>query len=365
MSSVIYFVVDSIPEPLRTLLARNQPLPSADRLKPDLKTIRDIHWFWLVQTFLTMKKAGLNVDLVEQPVKNAICIVHFDMTKNKVWAPDSFVVGIRADRSPLRMCEIEIVQSPANLNSGNVFLMQYWPQSGLIPRDTRRGNRIERMSYFGGEGGLSPQFREPAFIRALADLGVELKLNYNPALWNDYRHTDLVLAVRNNLHPLLLETKPASKLVNTWQAQCVALLGNEPAFRMAGRPGKDYFEVNQPQDVLDRVAILKKNPDLYQRVRQAGIDRYPQFSFEAVQAQWIDLLTGPITDAFIQWQKDLGHRKVDRHIRRSVQSVHQWIDHKIFYACVRSKQWLERQPLYSTLNPALKPSPPHLERSPS
>ena len=58
-------------------------------------------WCWVVQTFLQTKQAGLNVELANQPVANSICIAHYNATKNKVWPPNCFVVGIRSDTPPL------------------------------------------------------------------------------------------------------------------------------------------------------------------------------------------------------------------------------------------------------------------------
>lgn len=343
MTNTIYFVTNFIKELVRMRLVEKQVLPlEQDLLASVLVKSEQFKEDWTIQTFLYMKQAGLDVALVEQPVKGAICVAHFDTTKNKIWGLDSFVVGIRADRSPMLMREIEIVQSPANLGGKDVFLIQFWPQSRLIARDATRGNRIEKISYFGGRGGFSPQFQEPSYLKALKDLGVELNICYNPAKWNDYRETDLVLAVRD-LHPLLLQTKPASKLVNAWQAQCVALLGNEPAFRAIGRLDEDYFEVNHPQDVLDIVTRLKENPALYQCARQAGIKRYPEFCFEAVQQQWIDLLTGPVTEVYADWKKDIGSNGYSRRTQRLRQSIHQWLDHKFFYAQVRSSDIIKHR----------------------
>ena len=347
MNNTIYFVVPAIPESLQKLLDEAQELPDPEILAPDTPPLRGAQWSWIFQTFLYMQQAGLNVKLVDQPIPREICVVHFATTKNKIWAPNSFVVGIRADNSPMRMREIEIVQSPANVDGEDVFLIPHWPQPRLIPRDSARGDRIDRISYFGGEGGLAPQFQEAAFSNALRDLGVELNLCFDTTRWHDYRDTDLVLAVRNDLHPLLVNTKPASKLVNAWRGKCVALLGNEPAFRAAGRIGEDYFEVSQPQDVLDLVAQLKQDPTLYRQVRQAGTERYSEFSHEAIQKQWVELFTGSIAEAFHCWQKEYWQKESRRtptafQMRRTWQATYQWLDHKWFYSQVRFSQLLKR-----------------------
>ena len=351
MKNTIYFVVPEIPESLQKILDADQEVPDPEVLAPDKPPLRGAQWSWIFQTFLYMQQAGLKVELVDRPVPGEICVVHFETTKNRIWAPDSFIVGVRADNSPMRMREIEIVQSPANLGGEDVFLMPHWPQPRLISRDRNRGDRIKRLSYFGGEGGLSPQFRSAELIEALRDLGVELNLCFDTTRWHDYRETDLILAVRNDLHPLLVNTKPASKLVNAWRGGCVALLGNEPAFRAAGQVGKDYFEISCPQDVLDLVKQLKQNPLLYRQVRQTGSERYQEFSYEALQKQWVELLTGSVAEVFQRWQNELGRTPTTCYARRTWQATQQWLAHKWFYSQVRSSQLLKQKfsGLYSHL----------------
>jgi hypothetical protein len=341
MNHTIYFVVPAIPETLRRFLKSDQSLPSPEALAPDAPPWRGAQWSWIIQTFLYMKQAGLAVELVDKPVANAICVVHFATTKNKVWAPNSFVVGVRADNAPMRMREIEIVQSPANLGKPDVYLMHHWPQPRLIPRDASRGNRIERISYFGGAGGISPKFSDSSFKASLDAMHISLNLCFDTTQWHNYCDTDLVLAVRNHHHPLLINTKPASKLVNTWKAGCVGLLGKEPAFRAIGRVNEDYFEVNTPEDVLEVMRLLKQNPHHYEHVRQAGMQRYLEFSFEAIQKHWIDLFNGPITAAFTQWQKEKEIHKLLRYPRRYWQAIRQWSDHRLFNIPVRSREMIE------------------------
>ncbi len=346
MSRKIYFVVPQIPDEIEALLASEQPLPSPELLAPDRPPLRGAQWSWIFQTFLYMKRAGLAVELVSQPVEEAICVVHYATTKGQVWAPNSFVVGIRADNPPMRMRELEIVQSPANLGGDDVYWVNHWPQPQLLARDPARGNRIECMSYFGGAGGISPAFSQPSFRAALSEMGVSLNLCFDTRQWHDYRQNDLVLAVRNHHHSLLTDTKPASKLINTWKAGCVGLLSAEPAYCEIGRDREDYFQVETPEDVLAVVRQLKQHPQYYNQVRQAGIQRYPAFSFEAIQQQWVALFRGPIAEAFAQWEQSKGLSKTLRSPRRYWQAAQQWGDHKLFNIPVRSKERLARWQQY-------------------
>ena len=342
MSNKIFFVTRPIPDKLKALLTGNNPLPPVGDILPDI-LVRpgEPNWDWTIQTFLYMRQAGLEVALVEKPVEGAICVAHFDETrKEKVWAPNSFVVGIRADRSPLRQCEIEVVQSPASLGQKNSFLIPFWPQSRILPRSKERGDRIERISYFGNEGGLAPEFYTHTFIDALKKKGISFHISGDPAKWHDYRETDLVLAVRSHTHFSLLKTKPASKLVNAWQAECIALLGHEPAYRSVGNPSKDYFEVNSPQDVLDTVAYLQQNPSHYQHMKQCGAERYLEYNFDAVQRQWVELLIGPVAEEYAKWKQAFTLSASNYYTNRYWQSTRQSIEHKLFWIPIRFQQKL-------------------------
>lgn len=344
MSHKFYFVISDIPEPLVRLLKSENRMSALDRstFSEQSQLWGTQEWVWIAQTFLQLKQAGLAVELVEQPVPNAICIAHFVTTKNKVWAPDSFIVGIRSDTPPMRMREFEIVQSPALLKKENARLMCLWPQRHVCPRDPARGNKIETISYFGGPGGLSPAFYSSDFKRALEDRGLSLNLCFDTNLWGNYRDTDLVIAVRNHHHSALIETKPASKLLNAWQAGCVALLGKEPAYRSIGEEGKNYFEVETPEAVIAVIDRLKNNPELYQHVREAGAAKFSDYNAEALTQQWIDLLEGPVTAAFLQWQSESTSKGALGYARRCWQAARQWVDHKLFYIPIRSQKMLSK-----------------------
>lgn len=338
MPPKIYFVVPEISDEVVRLLQSADPSPEA--MNPDCGPLCNVQWAWIIQTFLYMKQAGLDVDLVDHLVDDAICVLHYETFRSVSWGANSFIVGVRADNPPIHMREIEIVQSPVNMSAPNTFLMDHWPQSRIIPRAASRENRIERISYFGGPGGLSPQYTRPNIQSALETMGVTLNLCVETTKWSNYEDTDLVLAVRDHHHPFLINTKPASKLVNTWIAGCVALLGNEPTYRAVGQPGENYFEIDSPEEMLQVVRRLKESPDLYQRIRAAGVSKAPEYGFKAVQKKWVELLSGPVIEAYTDWKAE--RIMLSRRTKRYFQFVHQWTDHKLFKIPVRSQEFVKR-----------------------
>ena len=71
----------------------------------------------------------------------------------------------------------------------------YWTQPSLIPRDPKRGDRFENISFFGDK---------KQFIKEVDVLAAEIKklgLNWTMGSrenWNDYSATDCIVAVRRS-----------------------------------------------------------------------------------------------------------------------------------------------------------------------
>lgn len=121
-------------------------------------------------------------------------------------------------------------------------------------------------------------------------------------MWHDYRHADVVLAVRNLTAKDAL-AKPASKLVNAWLAGVPAILGPEPAYREIRRSDLDYIEVKTAQEALDALARLRSTPGLYQAMVENGRKRGADFTEPATVRRWVDLLDGPVHEAYCAWQR--------------------------------------------------------------
>lgn len=79
-----------------------------------------------------------------------------------------------------------------------------------------------------------------AFQDALRQRGVRFVSRFQGE-WHDYQHVDAVLAIRD-CPPVVLATKPASKLINAWKAGVPALLGPEPAYRELRTSPLDFLE---------------------------------------------------------------------------------------------------------------------------
>jgi hypothetical protein len=244
---------------------------------------------WIFQTYLRLREAlasaGHEVSFDESLLPGVINIAHRDsLNEWRVPYFRSYVVGVRADRPPVKMCDWEIVQNGIDYHGVRQSHIPHWPQPGLIARDPRRGARLEKAAYLGRIGTTSAWLRDPRFARELARLGVEFSIR--ETAWSDYSDVDLVIAHRVE-SPTMLRQKPASKLVNAWLAGVPALLNEEPAFRELRNSPLDYMAIDSANEVLAAITKLKGDPGLYQAMVENGRVRAGQFSVDAVRSIWL------------------------------------------------------------------------------
>lgn len=104
-----------------------------------------------------------------------------------------------------------------------------------------------------------------------------------------YQHVDAVLAIRD-CPPVVLATKPASKLINAWKAGVPALLGPEPAYRELRTSPLDFLEAASAEAVLDSIDRLQQESGLYRRMTEHGAKRAQAFDVNMLTQKWISLL---------------------------------------------------------------------------
>ena len=255
---------------------------------------------WVLQTYLWLRRRGLDAELATRCVPGALCVVHYDDLRARDLTAGSYLLGARADRPPMLLADQQVVQTPLLANGVSSHFIPNWPQPALLVRAEERGARVERVGFVGRERNLAPEFRRPEFRRELAQRGFALVLREDR--WWDYRDLDAVLAVRR-ASPAKLRTKPASKLVNAWHAGCPALLGPEPAFEARRLSSLDFLAVATPQEALTALQRLREEPGLHASMVANGRRRAREFSVEAIAARWEDLLAGPVAEDFERWRR--------------------------------------------------------------
>jgi hypothetical protein len=254
---------------------------------------------WIFQTYALLLKAGLNVEIVENFVPNALCIAHYDHLKTP--PPfNSYVVSVKADRDRTFTCQSEIIQSPSSKECELNFFLPHWPQPNLIARDESRGSEIKRIGYFGEAKYLPPRFKSTEFIEKLKKMGIEfVEKSHNPD-WADYSDIDIVFAVRDAT-PHYLASKPASKLVNAWLAKCPALVGEEPIFNYYKKSDLDYFQVISESDFFKALNRLISQPSIYTAMVNNGIERVNEVDRNAVLQVWVNTINTKIIPDYESW----------------------------------------------------------------
>ncbi|MET0342142.1 MAG: glycosyltransferase [Polyangiales bacterium] len=284
-------------------LFRGAPLPDPDVIPHRIVEVEEC---WIVQTYLRLRRAGLQVTLSDGFREDAINVVSYHDLALRDLPARPYIIATQHDAPRPEICDRVVVQNSLNLVSKNDHFIPHWPQPGLIPRDPARGARIETLSFKGSVYNLYQAFRTPEFLAALREEGLTLEYDVKenakpgePMRWHDYADSDLVLAVRDATESDL-RLKPASKLVNAWLAGCPALVGPEPAFQELRESPLDYFEVRTPADVLRAVRRLRADPALYARMVENGLRRGADFTHERITERWHALLAGPAAQDFLR-----------------------------------------------------------------
>lgn len=317
--------------------------PELDHLNAvlDMAAVPRSRWaplenIWIVSTYLRLKARGYPVRIVDRPVPDAINICCDEALVHEPDSEKAFCVITQGDRWNVGWGEYGFVQSPEQLGGRHVSLIRHWPQPGLIGRDAGRRTRVGRVGYVGPRENLAAAFQTEAFAQSLTEMSIEFVIRDDPAQWHDFSDLDVYLAVRDWPRHLI-RTKPATKLVHAWLTGVPALLGPEPAFQYWGERGEDYFEVQTPEEAVAAIRRLKDDPQLYEAVRQRGFVKSGDHDEEAVCRQWMELLSGPVTEAFEQWRQAGRATWAMRAIKRRLQRVQARVNHRVFQT--RAKGW--------------------------
>lgn len=257
---------------------------------------------WTLQTFLRLRAAGLPVTLTETLPRSGMVVFHakhkHEVQRERRSSREAVLVALRGDRKPVLTADFEILQNAQLADGRRSFDVPHWPQPGLVPRDPARSG-LAVVAYKGFLGNLDPAFRDPRWLRRVAELGLEWRCDaasfdragfrHYPVDWSSYREIDAVIAIRppeRDLHA----GKPASKLVNAWLAGVPAILGAECACRALRRGPLDYFEATGPDEAVHALERLRDEPGLLAAMIANGRRRAAEFAAEAVVEHWRRLL---------------------------------------------------------------------------
>ncbi len=262
---------------------------------------------WTLQTYLYLKADGFPCELTGTLPSEGIVVAHNDFLLDVLQpGPRLLIVCIKADRRRRHpYAQLYLVQNPQeemlkqSLTLGKSYYIPHWPQSGLIPRSSERGDRFENVSYIGNELNLAPELREPSWQEQLKDIGLCWHVaNYDR--WNDYSEVDAIVAVRSFKHKEFT-VKPALKLHNAWHGDVPAILGCETAYQAERKSKLDYIEVTSPADVILALKRLRDDKALRHAMVENGRVRARETQPAKITAQWRSFFTDVATPAYYRW----------------------------------------------------------------
>jgi hypothetical protein len=257
---------------------------------------------WVLQTFLRLRAAGMDVALVGEVPPEGVLVFHaFDrhsVRRSLHRGSRTTLVGIRGDSREITIADVEVVQNGLFSDGRRCVFLPYWPQPGIIPRDEGRRQRVECVAFMGFDLNLHPDFTSPEWSAWLEQQGMEWafrSMSLDDALhgvsvdWHDYSQVDAVLALRPDPESQH-DRKPASKLYNAWHAGVPALLGPEYAYRELRRSELDYIEILSRADAEQAIQRLRADPELYRAMVDNGRVRAKEFSVARTVEKWRELL---------------------------------------------------------------------------
>ena len=275
---------------------------------------------WLYQTWLRLRRVGFETRLVHQIPKEGILVTLTGFLPEKFRPPGRLLVaGVVADSLPHPGAQLQIVQNSVHARRlpGAVF-MPHWPNPGLVPRDTSRGDRFERICFYGDSSNLASELSSAAWKKELQKTtGAELEIRASDR-WHDYSDADAVLAVRCFSNARLLH-KPATKLYNAWLARVPFVGGMDSAYAGDGTPGTNYLRASSPQEVIDCLSMLKHSPERRRELVRQGNKMTTEFSSEAICNRWTKLLGVELPRLASTWKdRSPASRRLHHQARRAV-----------------------------------------------
>lgn len=288
---------------------------------------------WTLQTYLRLREIGFNCELVTEMPPSGLVVAHGHTLRafgrNHPRTAEVFLICVKGDGDWVSDADLHVVQNlDEERKRYDSHYLPHWPQPGLLPRDSTRGNRFDVVSFFGHERNLAPEIVSPEWEQSLCGMGLEWQPILSTNHWldpagidarvTDYRGVDVVVAVRSFEKREMRRTrsycqKPATKLYNAWLAGVPAVLGIESAFRAERRSDLDYIEVASVEEATEALRRLKADPALRTAMVSNGRQRAAEFKPESIVQAWRSFLT---QTALTKFQRKLQAPRLRRAMAR-------------------------------------------------
>ncbi len=264
--------------------------------------------FWIVNTYLNLKKLDFPCEIVKDMPKQGIVIADRDTLGNKFpYLGKTMLISAKGDREFHPSAHINVVQNPTdveNLNNSlwNPYYVHPWPQPNLTPRSIERHSLVENIAFLGTKYNLAPELLSENWVDLVRKEGCQWYPIFDKNKWNDYTNLDLILAVRS-FDGKSYGHKPASKLINCWRGLVPGILAPESAYLSLKKSELDFLTVNSLDESIEAIRKLKNNPKLYLSMIENGKKRAKEFTEEQITQQWVSFFTKYTMNKYQEWIK--------------------------------------------------------------
>jgi len=278
---------------------------------------------WILTTYLQLKRSGFSCELIDYVPEGGILIADRDTLSNKYpYLGKTMLICAQGDREFHPSAYLHIVHNPVRFQDQqnklwNPYYIPHWPQIGLIPRSKERGSTVKNIAFMGSRSNLAHEFNSDQWIKVIEELDCQWYPIFDQSKWNDYSSIDIIIAVRS-FDKQTHTHKPASKLVNCWNAGVVGILAPESAFVAIKKSELDFLSVNSLSEIIEAVKQLKSNSEIYLSMVQNGKERGQEFSEAKVTQHWINFFNNYVTPEYENWLGMTEIQKTALFIRRYI-----------------------------------------------
>ena len=256
----------------------------------------------LYELYVRLRLAGRSVTLGPAQPDQGVVVV-FSRSLRPLTAQRALLGGlgskplimIRSDIDPgwrTRFTpDIEVMPYASAVTGPSQTWIPALPQRGMIRRSAERFGHIRTVGFKGNPQNLPEFMRERAWAQTLEAIGLRWlpdmpqRGDGSDHTWHDFSGMDVAVCLRAE-DVGRRSWKPATKLINTWCAGAIPLVGPEPGYLDLVTPNEDAFLVTNESDVIVALRRLVSDPVLVRDTERAIEHRARDFAMDAVLDQW-------------------------------------------------------------------------------
>lgn len=263
---------------------------------------------WIGQTYFYLQKAGFDCEIAHKIPESGILVADRDTLDNDYpFLENVMLICVQSDKEYHPSAHLHIVHNPPQWEKTknsiwNPHLITHWPMPGIIPRESKRQQSIENISYIGTRGQLAPELKSDTWKKDLEALNCRWHPLWDKSQWHNYSDLDLMIAARS-FDRQVYPNKGAIKLINAWRAGVPAILTPEWGFMAERKSELDFMVVRSYEEALNAVSYLQNHPSYYQNMIDNGLERAKEHTMDITLNQWLDFFHQVAFPTYEKWDK--------------------------------------------------------------